>query len=120
MRLLDNDGSVLRAVHVEGDRAVVKTVVRDDELLRQNRAHRLHNSRPSGKHDFPLHPAGAKISYHFQVPPTLWAREKRLYPDIFEGLHSKNHMDRELAAQAIARKHPEWIVTAPNIERVDR
>lgn len=107
------------SVEVRDGRVVVETLTHDDHILASNRFHRLNESRKSGKRDMPLHPKGAKISYHFCAPPDLWARERRLFPDIFRALHSRHYMDRELAAQAIAKVHPEWVVTAPNMHLID-
>ena len=103
---------------VEDGKVIVKSVSYDDQILASNKAHRLNQSRLSGKHDFPFHPKGAKISYHFQAPADLWIREKRQFPELFAALHSRHHMDRELAAQVIAQAHPEWVITSPKVTRI--
>lgn len=105
---------------LEDGRILVRHVVEDDHLKALNRRLRLELNREAGRHELRgVHPKGAKISYHFQAPPELWSKHRREYPDIHAALASGDYMQRELAAQKIAKSHPEWVVTAPNMHRID-
>lgn len=117
---LENSPQRQSAMKLEGNTLIVKSVTHDDAILAHNKAHRLNQTRRSGKSDLKIvHPKGAKISYHFAAPPDLWNRCVKQYPDMFAALKSGDYMARELAAQAIAKVHPEWVVTAPNMHLID-
>ena len=99
---LESDGTFLVRTEVDDSHIVDKTTeVRNSELILP------------GKREAPVHPQGAKIIWWFQAHPVLWARHKKRYPGIHKDLHSHNQVDRERAAAAIARQHPEWVCTAP-------
>lgn len=106
------DQDTTRLVETDGGRVNVRTVTRDEQVIRSTSEMRGQGKR-SGRHDLAIHPKGAKISYHFQAHQIPWARAKKAYPALFNDLLGKDQFRRELAAQRLAKMHPEWVVTRP-------
>jgi hypothetical protein len=106
------DLETTRLIESDGGQVNVRTVTQDDRVIRSTSQMRSRGKR-SGRHDLAIHPKGAKIAYHFQAHPIPWARAKMAYPELFKDLLGRDQFRRELAAQRLAKMHPEWVVTKP-------
>lgn len=106
------------AMDVQESTIFIHSSANDDQILRENKAHRLARTREAGKQQMPMQPKGAKINWHFQVHPWIWMRHMAKDPILAHMLHSKDQRLRERAAEALAREHPEWVVTQPRLRLV--
>lgn len=104
--------TLYRPDHDESGKYTVHTVIHDDAILERNKRIRL-ESLLTTRSKLNLH-ENERIDYAFSIPQESWTFFKRDFPDIANGLHSKDEAIRYKSARELAILHPEWVIMAGN------
>lgn len=97
--------------HDKSGRYVFETKIYNDDVIEKNKRLRLESMIPVGR-ETPVIDGGIRFS--FSMTPEEWGFFKRDYPDIVEGLRSRDDSIRNSSALRIKILHPEWSITPSN------
>lgn len=103
--------TINRDEHDESGRYVFQTQIYNDDILARNKRKRLEGVITKGRKNKVI-PGGARFA--FNMTSEEWAIFKRDYPDIIEGLKSRDDSIRMQAGQRMQLLKPEWSVMAGN------
>ncbi len=90
-------------------------IIHDDHIVQRNKRIRLESLMTRGQ-KVPLLGQGdpGEIVHCFSIPTEIWALVKRDYPDIVEGLLSKEPEIAQAAARRLEILYPQYSVMAAN------